>query len=192
MADTTSKGRTTGLNVEVFWAQAITVGTGGSKIASVTKGNLVGDEKLIERNPKAADNEYNQYLVPYVTELGDIAREANTVEYSAFGEATSRKATGITSLGDFTFTIALDNSNSQHDALMGLTIGTAMLIALKTELGSNLNTQGTGYDDSAYTLDVIQGTLAGRNKLLPIDGVQSVAFTVAMSTAPIIVSADDT
>ena len=146
-----TSGRTTGLNSKLYFHNA-----------GVTVANYSGGSAIY-----TTANE-----VKYTTEIGDIAQEANTVEYSAYGESTSRKATGITSLGDFTFSFALDNVETVHDEIVGYTIGGECSIAIVTKVGAG------------ETGDFIRGTVAGRTKSFPIDGVQTVNVTIAMTEAP--------
>jgi len=117
-----SAGRTSGLQVTLWWnaADYITATT-------PAKEDLLGGGNLVNEDDSETSNQ-----VPCVTDIGDIAREANTIEYSCYGEDTSRKTPGITSLGDFTFVIALDNADTIHENLMGLAIGARMMIVIQT------------------------------------------------------------
>jgi len=154
-----SSGRTSGLQVKVRYSSTAPGTPSFDNLESLGSGNTEGE-------------------IPCVTDIGDIAREANTIEYSCYGEDTSRKIPGITSLGDFTFVIALDNSNALHRALMNKGIGSDMIIAIVTGAGTGGTAAGAG------TADYIVGTLAGRTKSTPKDDVASVTFTIAMSQAP--------
>lgn len=111
-----------------------------------------------------AENELNG-----TTEIGDIAKEANTIEYNEYGKDTTSTIAGQSSLGAFEITFAIDRADALHTALIAAKNGTKVAVGLKT-------TKGAG-----ETVDLIQGEVAGFTQSRPIDDVASGTLSIALS-----------
>ena len=55
-----------------------------------------------------------------VTEIGEVAAEANIIEFAVAGEAFSSQVVGQRSPGSYEFTVAVDWSNTLHNTLATL------------------------------------------------------------------------
>ena len=112
--------------------------------------------------------------VEEVRDIGDVEQSANNIEFGVYGEDTQKKIAGQASLGDFTFTFALQNNNTIHDSLAGATIGDSINLGIETVTGS-----------TEKTIDFIRGTIGGVSKSTPLDETAQVTVTVAMEQKPI-------
>ena len=112
-------------------------------------------------------------LVAFVTDIGAQEQTGNTIEYTCYGEKTSRRVAGVASQSEFTFSVALDNSNATHTRLVALGSGDKIQIGVKTE---------TAADE--ITVDYLEGTVSSISKSTPIDDVQTLTISVALSKAP--------
>ena len=113
-------------------------------------------------------------LVKEIRDIGDIEQNANNIEFGVYGEDTQKKVAGQASLGDFTFTFALQNNLPIHRNLANADIGDAIQIGIETKTGA-----------TASTVDYIRGTVGGVTKSSPIDETAQVTVTVAMSQKPV-------
>ena len=150
-----SMGFTTGRQVKLYHKSTLT--------ATPSYANLVGTGKLV-----VAGNEVKE-----TRDIGDIEQNANNIEFGVYGEDTQKKVAGQASLGDFTFTFALQNNDDKHEALVDSDIGDNIEIAIQTMTGA-----------TQITLDYITGTVGGVTKSTPIDETAQVTVTVAMSQKP--------
>lgn len=113
-------------------------------------------------------------LVAFVTDIGAQEQTGNTIEYTCYGEKTSRRVAGVASQSEFTFAVALDNSNASHVKLVALGAGDKIQVAVKTETASD-----------EITVDYLEGTVSSTSKSTPIDDVQTLTISVALSKAPV-------
>ena len=133
--------------------------------------DFVGTGKLVVTADDATNSELED-----VADIGDQAVAANTINYAAYGESSGRQATGIPPTEDFVIACWENDSQTVQASLRDAAIGTLVGIAVVANTGS-----------SNQTMTVMQGTLAARRRITPLDAVAQWQFTVALAQGPIIV-----
>ena len=80
----------------------------------------------------ASDN-----LAINTTAFGPISKTGNPVEYTPFGESTTRSIAGAASLSELSFTITVVEANTVHSALLAAAIGGFIEIGVIKGKGTN-------------------------------------------------------
>lgn len=115
-------------------------------------------------------------LVNYVTDLGDVTKESNTIGFNVYGTDTQNNVAGFANLGEFTMTIALDETESIHSSLMDGAVGDAWHVGIVTS---------TGADFTANTsLVLIEAEIGGSALQQSADGVRSFNMTWTLKSSP--------
>ena len=154
---TASTGFTTGIQVDVYYDAGFTNADPDYAALTHASNGLVIDANKVAQ----------------VRDIGDIEQNANNVEFGVYGDDTQKKVPGQASLGDFTFTYALQNDNTVHSGLANAEIGSAIALGIETRTAMG-----------AATIDYILGKIGGVVKSTPIDEVAQVTITVAMEQKP--------
>ena len=157
-----SSGFTTGGQVKVYYDAGFTNASPTyADITHASNGLVIAGNELKE-----------------VRDIGDIEQSANNIEFGVYGEDVQKKVAGQASLGDFTFTYALQQDLANHKALAASTIGDAIAIGIQTVTDEAV-------PSVQNTIDYILGTVGGVTKATQLDDVAQVTITVAMSQKPL-------
>ena len=144
----------------------------GTGLASGVK-TILGGEKAAKPstiNQAAATDLITDHKIPLVTDLGDVTASANTIGFNVYGEGTQRNIAGFANLEEWTFTVALDESNAAHTALMDSDVGDHWNFTIQTKTGA-----------SAITDVFIHGELGGKAIQTPTDGPRALEVTVTLA-----------
>ena len=114
----------------------------------------------------------NANKVDHVREVADLSQSANNFEFSEFGKESQTKVAGPPSNDDFSFTIALDHSDSIHKSLWDAKIGSKADVVLHVK------------DDTGETAYYIKGTISSKSLLTPVGDVHQLTVGVAIEEAP--------
>ena len=158
-----SKGQTSGPDVKLYHTSSFALPDARS---GWTYDAINGSGKLVV--------EANEVKV--CTDIGDVAKSANTSEYPVYGEDTRRTIAGPASLGTFSFTFALDRSDPKHVELNDAEIGTQGVIGIVTETG-----------DEQISVLFFPIEIAGVTDGKPVDGAATVVVECAMTQKPLTV-----
>lgn len=151
-----SSGAQAGPSTELYARTTLTT------TSPITYAALIGATNLV----LAANSVYDP------ESIGDQEQSGNLIEYTPYGAQTTKSIAGAASLGEFTFSFYLDNSNTLHQTLLDLGAGDDIECAVVT-------TSGT----AAITVDYIRGEVSSTSKRTPIDSPQVGEVGVALSQA---------
>ena len=152
-----SKGQTTGVKTKLY---AEVTAASLTATANQTYTGLVGTGKLV-----LAANE-----VKKVSSIGDQEQSANIINYVSYGEGVAGAVPGAAELGEFVFSVNLDNTDTSHLELLGLDGGDEVEFAVVTDTGT-----------TNKSVDYIRGYVASVSKSTPVDGVAQLTVSIAMS-----------
>ena len=105
------------------------------------------------------------------TSFGPITKSGNPVEFTPFGESTTKTVAGAASLGELSFTCTILESDTLHAALLGATVGKFIQVMCLKASGSN---------EAAY---YARGTISGSEQTF--DTPNELTITIALAEAPV-------
>ena len=79
-------------------------------------------------------------LVPKVVAIDPIEETSNLIEITPAGSPVTESIPGAASLGEFSFTVALNNANTIHASLAGKESGDAAAVVVLTKTGTTAQT----------------------------------------------------
>ena len=110
-----------------------------------------------------------------VTEIAAAETSGNPIEYTPAGSGTTKSVPGAASLGEFSFTVAVDNSNTIHSSLAGYEAGDPAAVVVLTKTAT-----------TAQTATYLLGSISAVSKAWATGGdYQRLTVSMALSQKPI-------
>ena len=115
-------------------------------------------------------------LVP-ADSIGDVARAANNITYTAYGEGEERTKAGIAGAPTIDIGLFADRNDDQVKAIMDAPLGQYVQVII--EFASSRVAAAL-----EITVMYMQGQKSGDSKTTPKDGIGTYTFTLAITEGP--------